>query len=272
MIDNVICVCMRRDLPTFAVAARYIAENIEAGHYRVVVPEADLALFSEAVSSPFQVISEEIYSELRDCLKARMGPHRDKFGWYFQQFIKISELMRGSPNSLNLIWDADTVPLKLLTFEREGKVLYYHGHEHHQPYFELIESLTGLQKQVRSSFIAQCFPSRSGWVRAFVADIEKNNGRPWYEALCDHIDFSQDAGFSEYETLGTFQYARFNGEMAFNDHLWSRYGNSQFGGIEKLKQYDRKLARRYDFIAYEAWDEPRFSVKNTLRRYWLLYV
>ncbi|TCT42083.1 hypothetical protein [Martelella mediterranea] len=87
MIDNVICVCMRRDLQTFAVAAIYIAENIEAGHYRVVVPEVDLALFSEAVSSPFQVISEEIYSDLRDCLKARMGPHCDKFGWYFQQFI-----------------------------------------------------------------------------------------------------------------------------------------------------------------------------------------
>lgn len=170
MINKVICVCCKKDASTFENSANYICEYILARTYVVLVPKKDYEYFASLNLKKFQIVSEDKYEDIADALRDK--PVGKRFGWYFQQFIKMSELDDGEDSDINLIWDADTIPLKELSFERNGKLYFYQGKENHPPYFELIRDLLNEEKLVQTSFIAQCLPYRVRWFRAFKASLE----------------------------------------------------------------------------------------------------
>ena len=275
MINKLICVCCSRDLPIFKISARYIGKYVDAKNYRVVVPEADMESFQRCDLHQFEVVSEEIYKGISDYLKMKGGNNRGRFGWYFQQFIKISELRGDNKNTTNLIWDADTIPLKKLHFIENGKVNYYQGSEYHKPYFDLISRILSIPKLSDGSFIAQCFPCKSGWAEGFVSEIEARFKKKWFEAIIDNIDFRESCGFSEYEALGSYLLDKHHDEIRLIDNRWHRLGNSLIGGVSKIDHHAPQLSKKYDFIAFECWDTPtrRFSwstikrkVKRVVRR------
>ena len=136
-IKRLISVCTRADGYTFEVASSYIQSYISAKQYVVFVPEADLDFFSSLNLGSYEVKNEEKYRDIADLLKRRELGQR--FGWYFQQFIKMAELENGDDDDLNLIWDADTIPLRSMNFTFNDKVFFYQGREFHRPYFRLIK-------------------------------------------------------------------------------------------------------------------------------------
>ena len=139
MLNKVICVCDRKDALTFEIAAQYIKKNIKSKNYSVLVPSIEIEYFTSLNLEGFNVISEDKYAYIADALSQKYSGKR--YGWYFQQFIKIAELDDGSPEDINLIWDADTIPLRELSFEKNNYLHFYQSKEAHVPYFDLIKKL-----------------------------------------------------------------------------------------------------------------------------------
>ncbi len=259
MISKVISVCCQRDQATWQVASKYVIKNILAAAYELVVPDAEVALFKAISPENFQVVGESKYLGSRDLswLRSKISPgFEQRAGWYLQQFIKIEAARQGSPSDINLIWDADTVPIRKLDFVTEdGKLVYYHSDEFHEPYFALIHKLLKLEKIVDFCFIAQSFPVKVAWVNSFCNAIENNFEAHWIDAIVDNIEFRQVSGFSEYETLGTYFSHNYIAEMRLNHSPWQRMGNSQLGGISLVAgDIDTENLPKYDFVSFEAWD------------------
>src|SRR5579862_9391811 len=138
---SVISTCTMKDAGTWFYSSQAIRRCIDADNYFVVVPSAETAVF-RAISPPeFRVVSEDtlLNGLSLNYVAERMPPsNRSRVNWYFQQFVKIASLIRleSGEDDLLLIWDADTVPLRPLSFENDhGQVLYRVSNEYHPPYF-----------------------------------------------------------------------------------------------------------------------------------------
>ncbi|MDH6504736.1 DUF6492 family protein [Polynucleobacter sphagniphilus] len=260
-LDKLICVCCKRDAVTWKVASKYIAQNIDADKYQVYVPDHEVDFFSSISDKAFNVIGESIYTKsFAQTIKSRLPlAIKDQYGWYLQQFIKLSAAKDSEASEIVLIWDADTVPIRKLNFIAEdGRLIYYKGEEHHKPYFSFIKRLLGLDKQVDFSFIAQCFVMRASWLQEFCAEVERKSGLNWVDALLNTIDFAEGNGFSEYELLGTYFSHTHWDSMCFTEQKWLRLGNSTVGHVNFLNQkwIDGPL-REYDYLSFEAWDRMK---------------
>ncbi|MES2127726.1 MAG: DUF6492 family protein [Pseudomonadota bacterium] len=267
MISKVISVCCFRDSATWQVASHFIVKNIPAAVYEVVVPDHEVEQFRAATASAITVVPESHYLKERTLgwLKSRFPSERAfRAGWYLQQFIKVEAVRQGAPDDLMLIWDADTVPLKPLSFNTgDGKVVYYRSDEHHLSYFETIKKMLDMDKIVDFSFIAQCFAVKAGWAQAFVNEIETRNGMHWVDAVLKHIDYEDGCSFSEYESMGTWLTHRHLDEMCLNNAQWQRLGNALIGNIGKLtNETAAELSKKYDFISFESWDHGQIALSN----------
>lgn len=259
---TVFSVCSSKDIDVWAVAAQYIQKNIKADRYFLIVPDHEITLFREKTPEAFGIIGDRsICGSLIEDLRIRIsGKAEDRFGWYLQQFLKLSALYLHREDDLVVIWDADTVPLKPLSFRAEsGQILHYGGQEHHKPYFATIERLLGLKRAVPYSFVAQSLAMKGSWLQAFFDEIEHRHKKPWPEAILDSINFSEGSGFSEYETLGTFAASNFGAEMLRIRSNWSRFGNRVIGSVHNLSDTEaREKLEIYDFVSFESWDSaPR---------------
>lgn len=267
-INRLISVCTRADGHTFEVASRYVQNYIPAKDYVVFVPEADLDFFSSLNLGSYAVESEEKYRDIAHLLERKELGQR--FGWYFQQFIKMAELEDGDDDDLNLIWDADTIPLRSLNFISNDKVFFYQGREFHRPYFRLIKELLGVDKLSSTSFIAQSLPYRVKWFKQFKSDLEASGEGLWYEKIVELIDPKEESGFSEYETLGTYAVWKFGEEIQISERLgdWYRRGNSLIGGPQNVGKYHSALKKRYDFVSFEKSDKGKAPWHKRLRLVW----
>lgn len=252
---DVVSVAEKSRLDVWKVAAPAIRQRIQAEAYKVIVPVADLEIFSALPGAPFVVESEAEYSShfasyLEESIS---GENEDRYGWYLQQLIKLEALKRLAEESRRgLIWDADTVPLQEISFFDPKPGLFF-GDEHHVPYFRAIDRLLTLDRKVDRSFIAQCFPCEPDWILSFCAAIERKHSEPWWKAVIDSIDFRERSGFSEYETLGTFVSHHFPTEWEWNPQEWSRDGYSIFGSPKKAHQSSQRVDTGLAFVAFEAW-------------------
>ncbi|MCY6380450.1 DUF6492 family protein [Hoeflea prorocentri] len=275
-IDHVVCVASLSDLDIWRHSHHYILNHIGARHYTVYVPAADLLEFRAATDARFGVSCElevldgedktSIASRLPDMLKPRAG-------WYLQQFVKLRALRQGGEDAVNLIWDADTLPVRNLQFVTEGRLLVYKAREYHQPYFDTIQRLTGLHRTVDYSFIAQCLAVKKHWVDDLCHLIEMRTGMDLIEAVMSNLDHKSGSEFSEYETLGTYMSVRHEKEYTLTDHQWERYGYSLFNGPQKLSARKVKCLSKYvDFVAFEKWDRRKRLHSRIARRavspYW----
>lgn len=259
-VTRVVSVCTLRDLSTFAVAAAHILRHISAADYWVVVPDMEVDEFRAVLPSSYQVMPESrILPGGRAALQQRMPAESlARMGWYYQQFIKLAVMHAALPEETVLIWDADTVPLRPLRFaDARGRLLFYRGSEYHRPYFRAINQLLSLEKVVDYSFVAQCFPVKGRWAAEFFEEIEARHKKWWLDAILDIIDFQEESGFSEYETIGTFLSHHHGGEIVLVRRHWVRLGNTLIGGIQNLRHpLARLVLARCDFASFESWDRP----------------
>ncbi len=255
-VSRVICVCRLKDVKVWEIGSRYIVKNIHSQSYRVVVPHDEVDSFIAVTCDGFDVVSErEVLKGLTVADVASMLVHKDRAGWYYQQLLKIAALAEGNPDDVNVVWDADTIPLKRISFVDEcGTLVYYTGSEWHKPYFDQIRRTLNLEKSVPFSFIAQCFPAKVRWVVEYIRALESCRGQYWVDAILDSIDGNEVSGFSEYESMGTYFLANFIKEMRFTNNKWERYGNTKIGIDSFSEMIAANLACQWDYIAFESWD------------------
>jgi hypothetical protein len=259
--NNIISFCLSRDIEVWKVASKNIIKFIDSEKYTVIVPKKDLSLFKKNSPAEYKILSEEFYiPKFINNLLDKSVKSKTKVGWYIQQFLKFSALEEISDDKFALIWDADTIPLKKLTFEKNNKIAFYKGYEFHKPYFDHISILLGLKKNNNFSYIAQCMPVKGKWFKELIKSIENKNHKNWVDAIILKINFEELNAFSEYEMIGTFVEKNFPNEIEILDNNWQRYGKSIIGSVNNFKYFDKLLALKYDYISFEHWD--KFSLKN----------
>lgn len=273
-VAKVVSVCSSKDIDVWSVACKHVIQYIDASEYVVVVPDHEVTLFEAITCSPYQVIPESFYvSDLKTRLKKLLPvENHDRIGWYLQQFIKISATKKiqsdGNPDALAIIWDADTIPLRKLNFvDEDGRVLYYSGTESHSPYFQFIKRVFPWAHRQQFSFIAQCFPAKISWVQDFCIELE-SDGRDWIDSIIFHLDESQRAGFSEYESLGTYIWDKYPGEVSLNKGSWERGGRRLVGNPLTLNELEFSgLSKVFDYISFEAWDAGK-GMRSWMKTHW----
>ncbi len=276
-IDEVISVCCLKDIEAWSVTSRFILKNISSRRYKVIVPDHEISSFLKFSPPEFEVIGESKYTnQFREKLLKRLPENKkDQFGWYLQQFIKLLAIKDNDPNAIALIWDADTAPIQPIELiSADGKIQYYKGTEHHDPYFETIRKLLDLQKIVNFSFIAQCFPLKVMWLNELCAEIENKSKMPWIDTVLNQINFNEGNAFSEYETLGTFISHRYPNEVIYIDRPWWRLGNSLINHVAFLSDKRAKeLSTTYDFISFEKWERAKpYLLKVTIPYFFKIHL
>ena len=276
-ISQLISVCCLKDIEAWQITSNFMVRNIAANEYRVIVPDRETAEFQKKSPPQFKIIGESRYTDqFKDrLLKLLPQDKKSQFGWYLQQFIKLLAIKDNADDAIVLIWDADTAPINQLQFiNPEGKLIYYKSTENHEPYFQTIRKLSGLNKIVSFSFIAQCFPVKVSWLNELCSELEEKFKMPWTDALLSQIDFATPNSFSEYETLGTFISHHHADQIIYSDRTWWRLGNTLLNHVAFLSpKKATELSKQYDFISFEKWERAKpYFIKVSIPYFFKIYL
>jgi FkbM family methyltransferase len=265
--DLTISVCSKKDIETWTVAAEYIIRNIESKSFMLIVPQDSLGDFIRRTPSEIQVISEEevIPSSFLKIIEEHLDPttvQSTRGGWIYQQFLKMQGAIDSQKDRIAL-WDADTVPLKKISFfDDKNRARFYTSNEHHRPYFEMINSILGCSKIYKYSFIAQSIPFKRQWIIDLCREIEDRTGSAdWKLGILSCMRSALGPSpFSEYETIGTYAMSRLNETdkpiPQANSQSWVRNGYELIGPAANLSFFNHASLHNAAFVSFERWSKP----------------
>jgi hypothetical protein len=264
--DLVVSVAEISCLEAWKLTGPQLLALVPASEYWLIVPDDQLQQFVDNSPVEYTIFPESVFtqdfSEKFNRCDGAVMPGRK--GWYLQQLIKLAALRKSSHLDRIVIWDADTIPLREISFfDTQGNCRYFFGSEYHLPYFKNIDRLMGLDKAHPDSFIAQNFPITGKQIESFFSFIEKRHSANWWDAVIDSIDFDEWSGFSEYETLGTFVSHFEHQPLTMQPGTWSRNGQQAWVSNKIRSGESRKT--KHDFVAVETWARDKW-VGGFLRR------
>lgn len=129
---------------------------------------------------------------------------RDRSGWLFQQFIKLSGKIGTCDNYLCI--DADHILLRPHVFLSQGNIpIFYKSQEYHKPYTDIITRLIGLRKFSLLSYVAH----KMLFNKKNLADLRQcieqdSNGESWTQIIIDKYDKTEGSAFSEFQLYGHY--------------------------------------------------------------------
>jgi hypothetical protein len=274
-INNVISVCRAQDIDVWKISSVEILKNIRSDLYTLIVPKKDIEIFKKKTPKEYQIHSEDIYisKSIRILLKKKTKYNKKRFNWYLQQFIKIEAAKNIKKDDIFVIWDADTIPLKKIIFYKSKKILFYKGLQpKHKPYFDLIEKTFLYDKNLKYSLIAQCMAFKGAWIKSFYNYFIKKYKVNWKIFYINNINFREQSGFSEFETLGNFFYKNFKNDIKFLKNNWCLLGYSEIRSLKNFQFQKKKLSKKYFFISFEKWDNQMFQFKRFFQKiFYFLY-
>lgn len=184
------------------------------------------------------------------------------YGWYFQQILKMSFAKIQQENKYYLIWDADTIPTKNLSFfSSENKILYNTRIDFNKPYFDTIKRLLDINFIADYSFITEHMMIDSRIMNKLINEISNNNnieGITWYEKIINAIDKNALQGFSEFETYGTYMLNHYNDKYEKRQLNTYRDAGKLYGRFITKRKIEKTFCNKYDTISLEQWQTPRF--------------
>lgn len=190
----------------------------------------------------------------------------DMTGWYFQQFLKLGFALSQYANQYYLVWDADTIPLNKIVFWKDNKVLINPKKERHQPYFDTITKLLGINNFADYSFISEHMMISSVIMKEMIERISEDKELWWKTILCK-CDLSNRQAFSEFETYGNYCLNYHPDHFGTRTLLTLRCGGKLFGRQVNDKELSM-LAIDFDTASFERGQYPPFprSVISKLDR------
>jgi len=267
---SVISLCHLEHADVWKLTSQLLPRFVKADKYFVYVPSDQVTEFKQITDPRIQVLSEEsLAGEFEQKLKRaiELSGNTKRYGWYFQQFLKIEALLQSTSKNI-ILWDADCVPLREIQLFSSDNIPIYltASEEFHSVYFETIERMLNIQKVQEFSFVVPGFPILNKWINDFAATFQENYSMTWYDSIIKNTPFHEGAGFSEFETLGTWITNKYPNSWLKNNVNWERLGQSRFGFA---KNFDSEklvnLGKLYDLdiISFENWDHR--TLKHRLR-------
>lgn len=175
-------------------------------------------------------------------------------GWYYQQFLKMM-FCRKCTDQYYMSWDMDTVPLRdIELFDDNGKPVFGLKKEYNPGYFNTIEKLLGLKKNIDGSFISEHMVFNTRYMDELILLISEKTEKKdsFWKKIIESIDDEYiSLGFSEFETYGTFITDKYPDSYSNREFKSFRRG-SWFVSESELNNEDmRWLAQDYDAITFE---------------------
>ncbi|MEN8964862.1 MAG: DUF6492 family protein [Polaribacter sp.] len=177
----------------------------------------------------------------------------ERAGWYFQQFLKLSVSKLHFISNLYLVWDADAVALNPINFFTQNNKIYFEKNkEFHEPYFEIIEKILDLKKQVSFSFIAEHLVFNKKLVITILNKISKKE--TWWLDILDNITSENlsKSGFSEYELYGNYVSKFHKNEIEFRHLNKTRKGIKYLGEKPSIRGL-KLFSSAFDYMSFERW-------------------
>ncbi len=157
----------------------------------------DLSFVDEA--SVLGFTPKDLGLEIHDA----QGRLRNRSGWLFQQFIKLSGQVGTSRYYLCI--DADHVLIHPHTFlTADGRTVFYMSYEEHQPYYENIHRLLPDLPLDRLSYVDHKMLFDKEQLQTLHQALSARSGKSWTQTVLDSYDRNCHAGFSEFELYGNF--------------------------------------------------------------------
>lgn len=239
----------------------------------LIVPDRDFDLFSHLADDVISVIRETAILPNWPCSRvADRLELRSRAGWYLQQFLKLSF---GDHSCLSryVIWDADTILLREISFCSHGITRVNLAKERHQPYFDTFEKLTGKSPTLEKSAISQYLLVETDVIRQLINLIcERTHSDDWIEGVLKCLPGKDPSEFSEYETYVNFLVGSEPNRISFSSERWFRYGTE----IVPLTHWEHKrsacdllidLERVFSGYAYVAFERhPSRWIKRVAAR------
>jgi hypothetical protein len=238
MAIDVVIACIEKDLPILKLciqAARmFITDGVDQLY--VVAPESPgIRAVTQSQGGLF-VNENEVFDLKRDDIRCTING-TDRSGWIYKQLLVLAA-DRISSNEHMLILDADTILIRPHQFLLHGKTTFFVSNELHPPYFEAYRKLLRMPWRFPLSFVSHYMLFEKRRLERLRADIERENERPWHEAILATAEGSDTISFfSEYETYGN--YCLFK----YPDDILIQYWNNLAMQRSMLSEINRVIAR-----------------------------
>lgn len=226
--------------------------------------EGDLALVED------EILEGLTLSLVRDLLQAR-GADPRRAGWYFKQLVIFAYATRAEAADRYLVWDADTLPLREMSFfDESGRVAFDVAADLHAPYFETLKNMLGIERQVDYSFISDHMMLEKEIVLALLDRIMGGQA-PAGDGLARRAMSSVSeeglgggCGFSEYETYGNFTALHSPERFIARKSSRTRMGSSFFG-LPPSTAGLFALSRKYSWANFESPTEADRALRRRLK-------
>lgn len=253
----------------------YIFKNILFDRIYVVSANENLQVLQKKHTGPKIVYLDEdsvldglTFRNIRSYFHHRTG-RDNRVGWYFQQFIKLGISFMPTISDHYLVWDADCIPLRHMSFTNEdGKVLLSTTHECHAPYFRIMNKLLGITRNVHFSFISEHMLFNKQIVDNMIRKLSAvAENQDWWITILDAVedDSINSSGFSEYEMYGNYAITHHPDEFVIRKLKVCRNGTELFGVLPKpLDLFVSSFF--YNYISFELWQKQKTGrLKSYLR-------
>ncbi len=267
MIDYDIIICVGwNDITVVKKTVKYVRKNLQGKKIYLIVNSFYFKYFPTSFLNEcgVELIDEDTlipdvsYKQNRSFI----DENRPGFppGWYFQQFLKMGFSQSKYARDYYLIWDADTLPLSKLEFEKEGRLLFTQKKEYHEEYFITMEKLLDLKKMKDYSFIAEHMFIKTDIMREIISKILGESSEPWPYALLMKVRPEANSGFSEFETYGTYV-SKFYPNL-YDSRTLNTWRNAGYVFGRNISDKDiEALSIDLDIISLESWNGRLFPQK-----------
>lgn len=267
MIDYDIVICVGwNDITIVKKTVKYVRKNLLGKKIFLIVNSFYFKYFSSSFlnESGVELIDEDqlipgvSYKQNRSFIDENR--HGFPPGWYFQQFLKMGFAQSKYAREYYLIWDADTLPLSKLEFEKNGRLLFTQKKEYHEEYFITMEKLLGLKKMKDYSFIAEHMLIKTNIMREIISKISGESSELWPFTLLLKVRPEAKSGFSEFETYGT--YVSQNYPDLYESRTLNTWRNAGYVFGRNISDKDiEALSVDLDIISLESWNGRLFPQK-----------
>ncbi len=255
---DIVTTCTRSDLAVFKRTVSGLEAFLPVKSIHAFVPSSAVTAFQKAFGDRVVVRDENraLYRMQYDDLAKH--PHRVfplMTGWFFQQFLKYSYAFENVDDDYYLIWDADTVPLRLMEFfDCQGRMQLVPAEEYNRSYFETYRNLLGEEPRREYSFISQHLIVQKSVLREMLQRITDRAGRnlqDWPWVIADRLRGEGNNLFSEYETYGHYLKNHYPERLVARPFPWLREGTERHGFLPGEKAW-LQLAGKYAYVSFES--------------------
>jgi len=222
----------------FSEVIKYIKNNV-VDYRKIFIVTSNLDLKIDNC-----VIIDENIFPYKEYLISHLekGAFLSRFGWYFQQLIKLNIGFYIEDILDNyLVIDADVFFLKPLHFMKNNLPIFTISRQHHKPYFTHMQLLhEDLKKYHHYSGISHHMLFNKKYLLELLNMIEQKHGKSFWKVFIDCIDNStyNHSCASEYEIYFNYMVKKYPNQILIRILNWEHISHSGFDSNSYNKNLD----------------------------------